>query len=50
MEVICEDKKQQVHPEDDVGKRIMDLLVSLYEDQTGEKYEYELISTGEETA
>ena len=44
------DKKQQAHQEDDVGKRIMDLLVSLYEDQTGEKYEYELISTGEETA
>ena len=44
------DKKQQVHPEEKEKKRIMDLLVSLYEDQTGEKYEYELISTGEETA
>lgn len=44
------DKKQKANQEDDAGKRIMDLLVSLLEDQTGEKYEYELISTGEETA
>ncbi len=44
------EKNQQVYPEEDAGKRVMDLLVSLLEDQTGEKYEYELVSTGEETA
>lgn len=44
------EKKQQANTEEDAGKRIMDLLVSLYEDQTGEKYEYQLVSTGEETA
>ena len=36
---------QSVRPgQEDDGKWIMDLLVSLLEDQTGEKYEYRSLS------
>lgn len=39
------EKNQSVYPaQEDEGKWIMDLLVNLLEDQTGEKYEYQLLS------
>lgn len=39
------EKNQPVQSgQEDAGKWIMDLLISLLEDQTGEKYEYQLLS------
>ncbi|MCI9442028.1 MAG: hypothetical protein HFH15_12505 [Ruminococcus sp.] len=40
------EEKRSVQPgQEDAGKWIMDLLVSLLEDQTGEKYEYQCLFT-----
>lgn len=45
MEVIWMEKNQPVRQEqEDAGKWVMDILISLFEDQTGEKYEYQLLS------
>lgn len=39
------EKNQPVRQEqEDAGKWVMDILISLFEDQTGEKYEYQLLS------
>ena len=45
---MAEEKKER--SVDEVGKMIMDVLVMLLEDQTGESLEYQFIGTKDETA
>lgn len=41
------EEKRPIQPgQEDAGKWIMDLLVCLLEEQTGEKYEYQLLCCG----
>lgn len=41
MNETCNDKTA-----DEIGRNVMELLIMLYENQTGKKYEYSQIHTG----